>query len=68
MTEIILSIVILLLLIHNFSIQRTFLGHLKQLELKMVNIEPEGKVATPNEISENVYRDISDVSSTEINK
>lgn len=68
MTEIILCIVIVLLLLHNFSIQRTFLSHLKQLEGKMANIEPDGKVATPNEISENHYRDIADVPPTEINK
>ncbi len=34
----------------------------------MAGIEPEGKLARPNEIVENPYRDISEVSPSEITK
>lgn len=68
MTEIILAIVIFLLLLHNFSTQRQFLTHLKQLEDKLAKIENEDKVDSPNQIGENRYRDIDDISPTVINQ
>lgn len=34
----------------------------------MAGIEPEGKLARPNEIAENPYRDISEVNPNEIIK
>lgn len=67
MTEIILVVVIFLLLFSNFSTQRQFLLHLKQLENKLAKIEDKDSVETPNEIAENIYRDIDDVPPTIIN-
>lgn len=66
MTEIILTVVIFLLLLNTLTTQRQFLNHLKQLEDKLAKIDPEDKVASPNEIAENTYRDIDNVSLTEI--
>jgi hypothetical protein len=66
MTETILSVVILLLLIHNLLIQRNFLSHLKELEKKMAGVEDKGKVESPNQIEENHYRDIADVNPGEV--
>lgn len=68
MTEIILCIVILFLLLHNFSTQRSFLNHLKQLEDKLAKIDSGDKVDSPNDIKENPYRDIDDVPPTVINQ
>jgi hypothetical protein len=68
MTEIVLVAVIALLLIHDFSTQRQFLNHLKDLEYKLAGMEGKGKVETPNEIAENHYRDISDVNPDEVIK
>jgi hypothetical protein len=68
MTEIFLIIVISLLLLHSFSVQKQFLNHLKELENKLAGIEEKGKVATPNEIVENHYRDIADVNPSEVIK
>ena len=68
MIEICLVAVIFFLLLHNISIQKQFLSHLKELEQKLAGIEPEGKLARPNEIAENPYRDISEVSPNEIIK
>ena len=67
MTETLLVIVVAMLLLHNFSIQRQFLNHLKELEQKLAGIEEKGKVETPNEIDENHYRDIADVNPSELN-
>ena len=67
MIEIVLVVVIFLLLFSNFSTQRQFLLHLKQLENKLAKIEEKDNVETPNEIKENVYRDIDDVPPTIIN-
>jgi len=55
-------------LLHNFAIQRQYLSHLKELEAEVLGIDLGGKVATPNEIAENPYRDISEVSPNEIIK
>lgn len=68
MTEILLVIVVAMLLLHNFSIQRQFLNHLKELEQKLAGMEEKGKVETPNDIQENHYRDIADVNPSEIIK
>lgn len=68
MIEISLVVIIFLLLIHNFSIEKQFLTHLKQLEDKLAGIAPKDEVETPNDIKENPYRDISDVSPNEIIK
>jgi hypothetical protein len=68
MIEICLVAIIFFLLLHNFAIQKQYLSHLKELEAKVLGIELEGKVATPNEIAENPYRDISEVSPNEIIK
>lgn len=67
MIEIVLVIVIFLLLFSNFSTQRQFLLHLKQLENKLAKIEEKDSVESPNEIKENIYRDIDDVPPTIIN-
>lgn len=68
MIEISLVVIIFLLLIHNFSIEKQFLTHLKQLEDKLAGIAPKDEVETLNDIKENPYRDISDVSPNEIIK
>ena len=61
MTEIVLVVIIFLLLFSNFATQRNFLTHLKQLENKLADIEEKDNVETPNEIAENIYKDIDDV-------
>jgi len=68
MTEIILCVVIVALLLHNFSLNKTYLNHLKELERQLANLGSEDKVATPNDIRENHYRDISEVNPNEIIK
>lgn len=68
MTEIFLIIIISLLLLHSFAVQRQFLNHLKDLENKLAGIDKEGKFASPNEIAENTYRDIADVNPSEVIK
>lgn len=68
MTEILLVVVVAMLLLHNFSIQKQLLEHLKELEHKLAGIEEKGKVETPNDIEENHYRDIADVNPSEIIK
>ena len=67
MIEIVLVVIIFLLLFSNFSTQRQFLTHLKQLENKLANTEDKDSVETPNEIVENPYRDIDDIPPTIIN-
>lgn len=68
MIETFLVIVIALLLLHSFSMERQFLNHLKELENKLAGIEEKGKVETPNDIQENIYRDIADVNPNEVIK
>lgn len=68
MTEILLVIVVALLLLHNFSIQKNFLRQLENLENKLAGVEEKGKVETPNDIAENYYRDIADVNPGEVVK
>jgi hypothetical protein len=67
MVEIVLTIIIFLLLLSNFSTQRQFLLHLKQLENKLADIKEKDSVETPNEITENIYKDIDDVPPSLIN-
>lgn len=66
MTEIILVVVIFLLLLRMFSMEKNYLNHLKSLENKIAGIEENDKVATPNEIGETPYMDISDVPPSKI--
>lgn len=66
MTETLLVIVVGMLLLHNFFIQRQFLSQIKALSNKLADIEEEGKVETPNDIQENHYRDIADVKPGEV--
>jgi len=68
MTEITLCIILFFLLLHNFSIQKSFLLHLKELENTLAGIKTETDVESPNEIEHNNYRDIADVPPTEIIK
>ncbi len=67
MTEIILGGVILLQLIHSLARDRQFLSHLERLENKLAKID-NSKVESPNEIEENRYRDIADVTPAEVMK
>ena len=66
MTETILALVVVALLIHNSYLQRSFLKHFSELERKLAQI-PDAKteVDSPNQLDQNKYRDITDVSPQE---